>query len=216
MLNNTLRKLIDGRYICPVAATDEFEILSDPDMQAQADQWLGMIELKLSRLGSDGAFFASPKALTQADVTRIRDEFVKFRDVYGPAIQMLNLVRHAKDDFGCRMRDVVQLAELMQNVADSATLESQLRNLQVVISGASSKMKNRELLLKLLEHLRSDGYLVLTNPQTETYTVTGKVEQLVLAMQYMAEHEGIIGEDADADDLGDEGDLFEGGDEPQE
>lgn len=209
MMNSTYRKLIDGRYICPVSAPDEFEILSDKEVQARADAWLGEIELRLARLGSDGAFFAAPLTLSLGDTLRVRDEYARFRDVYGPAAQMLNLIRHAKDNFECRAGDVIQLAELMSNVTESATMEAQLRNLQGVISGTSARLKNREFIQKLLEHLRSDGYLVLSNAQTETYTVTGKIEQLVLATQFMAENEGIVGAEEDERDQ-EGGGLFDG------
>lgn len=215
MLNKTLRKLLDGKYICPISAPDEFEILGETSSQTEVDAWLGKIDLRLARLGTEGAFFAAPRKIELADALKVRDEFARYRDIYGPAVQMMNLVRHAKDEFGCRMGDVVQLAELMSNVAESATMETQLRSLHGVISGTATRLKNREFLQKLLEHLRNDGYLMLTNPQTETYTVTGKVEQLALAMQYMAEHEGIASEEEDEKD--DEGpDLFDPVEQVQE
>lgn len=195
MMNDSLRLLMDGKYICPVAFPAAFEHFESQEVQHKVDTWLGELDMRLARLGEDGAYFMAPRHIEWSDASRVRDEFVRFRDIYGPAVQMLNLVRQAKESFECRMGDVLQLAELMAAVADSATLETQLRGMYGLIAGTSLRLKNREFLQKLLEHLRSDGYLFLTNPQTETYTVTGKIDQLAAALQYIAEHESIRGDE---------------------
>lgn len=197
MIAQVLRRLLDGKYLCPVAFRAEYDQLCDENVQQEVDTWLGKIDMRLARLGEDGAFFMAPRKMGMTEAGRIRDDFAKFRDVYGPAVLMLNLIRQAKDAFMCRMGDSIQLAELMAALGESATLETQLRSMHGVVSGSAMRQNNREFLKRLLEHLRGDGYLVVANEQTETYEVTGKIDQLSAALQFIAEQEAIVGDDAE-------------------
>lgn len=194
---NVLNRLLAGDFICPVAFSHEFEQLQDPEFRAVVEDWLDKLQMRLARVGSDGAFFMAPAQLLSSHINRVRDELALFRDEYGPAVRMLNLVRQAKESFTCSMGDYVQLAELETGVNESSTLETQLRNLHGVITGVSAKHTNREFLKRLLEHLKSNGFLLLVNPQNETYQVTGKIEQLHAVLEFIAEHEAVIGTPVD-------------------
>ena len=209
MKAQTLRHLLDGDYICPIAYPLEFEYLEDAANQDAADRWLGDIDMRLARLGSDGAFFMAPRTVSPADTTRIRDDFARYRDVYGPAHRMLQLIRAGKDEFTLGVGELIQLAELNQAVNESTTLETQLRGLHSVIKDGSLRYTNRELLKRLLEHLRNDGYLVLINPTSELYKTTGKLDQLKQVLTFLAENSDIVGDPAEQEDAGLEESLFD-------
>lgn len=189
----TYRALLDGNYICPVAFKREYEFLIEPGNEAAADKWLGDIDMRLARLGTDGAFFMTQKLPSAADTARIRDDFQRYRDVYGPAHRMMQIIRSGKDEFTLTPGEYIQLAELNQAINESPTLESQLRGLQTVIRDGGAKFTNRELLKRLLEHLKNDGYLVLVNVNTEMYQTTGKVDQLKSVLTFLAENTDIVG-----------------------
>ncbi|RFP76140.1 hypothetical protein DY262_20400 [Hydrogenophaga borbori] len=50
------------------------------------------------------------------------------------------------------------------------------------------RLSNNELLRKMLDRLRAEGYLVVSNASTETYQITGKVDHLHAVMQYLVEN----------------------------
>jgi len=193
MKAQTYRALLDGNYICPVAFKREYEFLTEPGNDAAADKWLGDIDMRLARLGTDGAFFMSQTLPSADDTARIRDDFQRYRDVYGPAHRMMQIIRCGKDEFTLTPGEYVQLAELNQAINESPTLESQLRALQTVIRDGGAKFNNRELLSRLLDHLKRDGYLVLVNANTDMYQTTGKVDQLKNVLTFLAENTDIVG-----------------------
>jgi hypothetical protein len=203
MKAQTLRALLDGRYICPVAFKREYEFLIESGNEQVADKWLGEIDMRLARLGTDGAFFMAQKILSAADTARIRDDFQRYRDVYGPAHRMMQIIRSSKDEFTLTPGEYIQLAELNQAINESPTLESQLRGLQTVIHDGGAKYTNRELLKRLLDHLRNDGYLVLVNVNTEMYQTTGKVDQIKSVLTFLAENTDIVGSVAEEDTAAD-------------
>ena len=209
MKAQTLRALLDGNYICPVAYRREYEFLIETDNEQAADKWLREINMRLARLGTDGAFFMTQQTLSAEDTGRIRDDFQRYRDVYGPAHRMMQIIRSGKDEFTLTPGEYIQLAELNQAINESPTLESQLRGLQTVIRDGGAKFTNRELLKRLLEHLRNDGYLVMVNVNTEMYQTTGKVDQLKSVLTFLAENTDIVGAVADDEEVTTDLGLFD-------
>ena len=147
-----------------------------------------------ARLGEGGAFFVAPMQIMAPHIAKVRDDLKAFRDTYGPMVSMLNLIRISKEGFTCSPGDFVQLAEIERGINESSTLEMQLRALVGVISGSSLKNTNRDFLKRMLEHLKSAGYLVISNPQNETYRVTGRIDHLHAVLEFIAEQQPVIAE----------------------
>jgi hypothetical protein len=194
MYANVLNKLLAGQFICSIAFESEYEQLQGVEFRAVVEDWLDKLQMRLARLGTDGAFFMAPVQVLSSHAKKVSDELASFRDVYGPAVRMLDLIRQAKESFTCSAGDYIQLAELETGLNDSSTLETLLRNLHGVIPGASIKHNNREFLKRLLDYLKSSGYLILVNPQNETYQVTGKIDQLHAVLEFIAEQKAVIGD----------------------
>lgn len=212
MSPHVLKLLLEGAYICPVRYPDEFTLLEDTEEQEKVNDWLEKLNMRLARLGDDGAFFMSPAYIGQKDITQVKGELMKFRDEYGPAVLFLEFIRQT-DSSRVQLSpgEYIALYELDATVSTSEILETRLKSLHNVISGASARYDNRENLRRLLEHLAKDGYVVLASKDSGTYQVTGKVEQLHAVLQFLDEHKAIPDaevDDRDADDAG--GDLLEG------
>ena len=173
MRNQTLRCLLDANYICEIAFAKEYSYLTTENNQEFVNEWLSAIDMRLARVADDGPFFMAPVTLSTDDNARIREEFLRFRDVYGPAIRMLQLVRNAKDEFSLNPGEYIQHAELAQRVNEVGALSEQLRSLVGIIRESDARYTNSELVKKLLEHLRRDGYLVVVDAATEMYRSTG-------------------------------------------
>ena len=202
--------ILEGAYICNVAYPREYEYLLEAGNAEKVDAWLGEIDMQLTRIGPEGAFVMTPRNVTPAETTRIKEDFARFRDVYGPAVRMLQMIRTGRDDFRLTPGEFLQLAELNQAVNESATIESQLRAMQSVIRDGSARLKNSELLKRMLDHLTRDGYLVVVNANTEVYQTTGKIAQLSAVLTFLAENSDIAGTGPE-DSVGesDEAGLFE-------
>jgi len=192
MKSQTNYCLLAGNYICPIAFPQEYDYLLDEANRSYTNEWLGGLDMRLARVGVDGAFFMAPVVLQPQHVTKIRDDILRYRDTYGPYLQMLQLIREGSPDFTFTPGEFVSLATLMQSVSESATLDSRLRSMALFIRDAQQRFNQRELIKKLLDHLKADGYLILANATSEIYQLTGKVDQIKSVLHYLAENSEIV------------------------
>lgn len=56
-MTRKLKRLAEGKFICPVAYPEEFDLLSEEGGRAVAEAWLEQVGLRLARLSDEGAFF---------------------------------------------------------------------------------------------------------------------------------------------------------------
>jgi len=189
----TLLRLLEGQYLCAIRYKAEYEDLLDDVVSEEVNTWLEKIDMRLSRISKDGAFFMAPNLIRLSDMTRVKEELRRFRDVYGPAVAMLDLIRQSKSEsITLSPGENLQLAEMEASVIESASLENHLRAMAGVVKGYNLRHSIRENLKHLFEHLRDDGYVVLANAQTDVYQITGKIEQLYAVIEFIAENESII------------------------
>lgn len=211
MNSRVLKLLLAGEYICSVRYRDEFSILEDADEQESVNTWLESLNMRLARLGEDGAFFMAPAYIGVKEITQVKNELLKFRDEYGPAVQLLDFIRQT--DAGSVFLspgEYIALYQLEAAVSQSTMMETQLKSLLSVISNASQRNTNHENLRRLLDQLVKDGYAILVNKDSGTYQVTGKIEQLYAVLQFLDENKVIPDsevDDREADEVG--GDLVD-------
>jgi hypothetical protein len=196
---NLLKLLLSGEYICPVTHRLEYEQLLDPAECEAINEWLFSLGMRLARLGEESAFYLAYNVIGQKETTQVKNELLKFRDEYGPSVQMLDFIRQS--DAG-RVQlspgEFISLYQLEEAVAQSSMLETQLKSLLGVITNAAMRNTNHENLRKLLEHLARDGYVKLVNKDTSTYQVTGKIEQLYAVLLFLDENKVVP--DTEVDD----------------
>jgi hypothetical protein len=211
-----LKLLLAGEYVCPVRYRLEFELLGDTSEREEVDAWLLSLGMRLARLGDEGAFFLAHDHIGQKEITQVKNELLKFRDEYGPAVLLLDFIRQA--DAG-RVQlspgEYIVLYQLEAAVSQSSMLETQLKGLLSVISNAAMRNTNHENLRRLLDHLARDGYVVLANKDTGAYQVTGKIEQLYAVLQFLDENKVVPDTEVDdreevQEDLVDEANAGEG------
>lgn len=211
-----LKLLLAGEYICPVRYRMEFELLGDTSEREEVDAWLLSLGMRLARLGDEGAFFLAHDHIGQKEITQVKNELLKFRDEYGPAVLLLDFIRQA--DAG-RVQlspgEYIVLFQLDAAVSQSSMLETQLKGLLSVITNAAMRNTNHENLRRLLDHLARDGYVVLANKDTGAYQVTGKIEQLYAVLQFLDENKVVPDTEVDdreevQEDLVDEANAGEG------
>jgi hypothetical protein len=211
MNSRVLKLLLAGEYICSIRYRDEFSILEDADEQESVNTWLESLNMRLARLGEDGAFFMAPAYIGVKEITQVKNELLKFRDEYGPAVQLLDFIRQT--DAGSVFLspgEYIALYQLEAAVSQSTMMETQLKSLLSVISNASQRNTNHENLRRLLDQLVKDGYAILVNKDSGTYQVTGKIEQLYAVLQFLEENKVIPDsevDDSEAEEAG--GDLVD-------
>ncbi len=187
-----LKLLLAGEYICPIRYRDEFAVLEDNAEQEEVNNWLSALNMRLTRVGYQGAFFMAPAFIGPKEITQVKGELLKFRDEYGPAVQLLDYIRQT--DLGrvfLTPGELIALYQLETAVSQSTILETQLKSLIGVISNAAQRNTNHENLRRLMDHLVKDGYAILANKDTGTYQLTGKIDQLHAVLQFLDENKVI-------------------------
>lgn len=194
-----LKLLLAGEYICQFRYETEFLLLQDIEEQDAVKGWLLPLGMRLARLGEEGAFFLAYDHLGVKEITQVKNELLKFRDEYGPAVLMLDLIRQT-DASSVQLTpgEYVMLYQLEAAVSQSSMLETQLKGLLGVITNAAMRNTNHENLRKMMDHLARDGYVVLANKDSGAYQVTGKIEQLYAVLQFLDENKVIP--DTEVDD----------------
>lgn len=192
MNSKALKLLLAGEYLCSVRFPNEFELLNDENEREQINSWLQGLGNRLTRIGDEGAFFMAPEFIGAKEMTQVKNELLKFRDEYGPAVTLLDFIRQVKvENVLLSPGEYIQLYELDSAVSQNSTLEAMLKTLLPVIFNGAQRNTNHENLSRLMQHLAKDGYLVLANKDTGAYQVTGKIEQLYAVLQFLDESQVI-------------------------
>lgn len=199
MNQKALKLLLAGEYICPIRYRPEFDAINTPSDSEEVNGWLMKMGMRLARIGDEGAFFMTPEFIGPREVLQVKAEFIKFRDEYGPAVVLLDFIRQVKSDsLHLSPGEYIQVYDLDAAVAQSSTIETQLKSLIGLIHNGAQRNSNHENLNRLMAHLCKDGYLMLANKDTGAYQVTGKIEQLYAVLQFLDENEVIP--DSEIDD----------------
>lgn len=193
MIAAVLKTLLSGRFVCPVAYPTEYNYLTDPEVLAKVEEILDDLDYRLARTNpEDGAYYTAPKDVSALAVTRLKEDLRRFRDVYGPAVMLLDLVRQTNStEIALSPGDVVRLVRMEELIIESASLESQLNGLSHVIKGFNRRQSIRENFRKVLEQLHEEGYVILFNSQADIYKITGKIEHLYSIIEFISENEAI-------------------------
>lgn len=195
MMEKTLRRLLDGEYICTYRFKEEYNDLQSEACREEVNAWLDKLDMRLAQLGDDGAYFMASNFIGVDEIGRVREEMRRFRDVYGPAVTMLDFVRQScSDTMSLAPGDYLQLADLELTVTGSASLEEHLKGISAYVKSYSPRNSVRENLRRLVEHLKDDGYIMLVNSSTDSYQMTGKVDQLHAVISFISENEKILTE----------------------
>lgn len=211
MIAQVLKALLAGNFVCDVSFPTEHNALGDPVIRARVESVLGDLGNRLVRINEEeGAYFMAPKEISTSMTNKVKEELRRFRDIYGPAVLLLDMVRQTNStETHLSPGEFILLSKVEGLVIESASLESQLNNLAPVIKGFNPRHTIRENCRKLFEHLREDGYVVLANANSEVYQITGKIEYLYAVIEYISEHEAIVAERVD-DEVDDEQQTIDG------
>lgn len=190
--------LLAGEYICPVRYPAEFRHLQAPVNFDRAKSFLGEMDMTLSRLGDDGAFFMSRLTLSSEDLKEVKNDFLNFRDKYGVTVLVLEQIRQTVGHVKALMPgELIAVYELEMAVNNSSVLATGMATLVNVVPHASQRNSHNENLRRTMEYLVKGGYAILTNKDTSSYQLTGKVAHLYQVLQYLNDHAQIPEEHVD-------------------
>lgn len=185
---NTLTKLLEGEFICGHAHKDEYIYLQSEGVYDRVSEWLSHLEIKLSRMGIDGAFYTAPMDINEIHMNEVRGVIERFRDKVGPFVSMFDLIRKACPEVSLVPGARIDRAEVESQINKSVTLQEHLKNMLANVREASQRLTMHENIQRIMKHLQSEGYVVLHDEQKETYLVTGKIDYYHAILEKAIEH----------------------------
>ncbi|KGG86650.1 MULTISPECIES: hypothetical protein [Comamonas] len=200
-LESALKRLAEGQFVCPVQFPEEFEALEAPDGRRHADEWLGAIGYRLARLHEEGAFFMAHAIVTNEMRMRFREELRAVRNRLEPVVGFLEALRQAQGrDPRVHAGDMVWESEISEAVRNSSLLEQRIMEMRD-INGLRPTDSVNDRVRRMLENLRSEGYLVESNPTNRGYQLTGKVDYLYQLIAFIAANTPQLSEDDASDQV---------------
>lgn len=195
-ISTALKRLADGKFICPVAYPEEFDLLCEESGRAAAEAWLDQVGLRLARLGDEGAFFMAYAIADHEMRLAVREELRTVRSRLHLVVPVLEAIRQAQgQDPRLQPGDTIWESEISERVRQNAGLEQQVMELRELPGTRTGESAN-DRVRRMLDYLQKEGYAVLAHPSRHGYQITGKIEYLY----------GLLGEiAANTDALSDEG-----------
>lgn len=192
MLRNTLELFRAGNMICPISHPAEFQALES-----------GLLEQAQSALMPFGRTIVQKNDLyyssyldgnNRQDLSAMREQLRLTRDSIAPIVHFITLVirTEGRSQTLCP-GDVIKLPTLLNSISDEAAYQHELERLSAHKGFGSHKSEPNiaDRLIKVFEGLVKKGYLALSNPEAQIYTVTGSIEHFYEVLAFIAEYEQI-------------------------
>lgn len=190
-LAHTLKALLAGEFICPVAYPDGYDLLTEEAHRAVAETWVGQLGLRLVRLSDEGAFFVAPALADTEARTAVRDSLRNVRTTLAPIVPVLEAIRRAQgQDVHLQPGLALWESELAERVRLTPALEQQV--MELALPGQRLDASTNDRVSRMLEFLCKERYALPMPTDNRGYKLTGKIEFLYAVLGVIAENTELI------------------------
>ena len=200
MFDRVVQLLLSGHFVCPVSDHEGFSFLSEPSSHQAVNAYLGKIGLHLAGTRYGGAYFAAHNVIGGAERKAAREVFTDIKQTLRPLVSFLDLVMRAmQSDDLLTVGTPIEVNKLMAAIDVNPSFRSDLQTLAGQLK-VQADGTDRTRLDKVLKSFHEKGYLLLSNPEREIYQVTGKIEFIQEAIEFLMEHDAIRDDSDGSDD----------------
>ncbi|MGO1247920.1 MAG: hypothetical protein ACTHXN_10850 [Oceanisphaera sp.] len=191
-----LRKILElfriGTMICPISQPAEYQALKGGLLE-QAEAALAPYGRTIVQ--KDQLFYSSYlDANNKQDNKAMREQLRVIRDVLAPIIHFITLVIRTEGRSQILSPgEIIKLPNVLKSISDEAAYQHELERLSSHKGFGSHKGEPNiaDRLMKVFEGLEKRGYLTLSNPDAQIYTVTGSIEHFYEVLDFIVEYEQI-------------------------
>jgi hypothetical protein len=213
-LRDCLERLIQGEFICSYSQPELHRQMRNPEFADQVKDALRPFGRDLGILGDESSpdtFFARYESLDEPrDRAQLSADLVKLRDQIKPMLEFIRLFNQSGRRDGCLAPgEEISFANLLEAIEGHITYRDQLRDLagHAFFKKISSGKDNKDRLGKALECLADAGYLIKQGLDSSNYLVTGKMNYIYLALDWLAQAYEIPLASTEGADSGSQGGL---------
>ncbi|OUM00714.1 condensin complex protein MksE [Variovorax sp. JS1663] len=190
-LASTLKALLAGEFICPVAHPDGYDLLIEEEHRTVVEAWVAQLGLRLVRLSDEGAFFLAPEVPDADARTAVRESLRNVRANLSPIVPVLAAIREAQgQDSHLQPGLTLWESELAERVRLTPALEQQVMDL--ALPGLRLDASSNDRVSRMLEYLVKERYAVHVPNDSRGYKLTGKIDFLYAVLEVIAENTDLI------------------------
>lgn len=191
MFKHVIPLLLTGEFICPFTQQTAHTYLSDANHQASVDAYLEKMGLKLVQTRHGSAFFCTHLELDVDGKKSAQKNFKDIKQNLRPIVSFLELLlRITQQNDILSAGAILETHQIMTVIDANPSLRSELQSLANQ-AGIRAESTDRSRLTKILTEFCKQGYLVLVNPEREIYRITGKIEYIMVVIEFLMEHEAV-------------------------
>jgi len=192
MFEPTVKRLLQGEFVCEVSAEACFRWLRQPGNAQTVDDFLGQLGYRLGHSQNQLAYFAAYADIDAEARADIRRLFQQFKWELQPVVEWLDLMMQCqRRDAALNPGDAISFSGLLQAIENNQSLADRLQGFARFKDFLSSDDSAKGRLEKLLKTLSHWGYLTLASRDTLVYQVTGKLDYFYQALQFIQENEAL-------------------------
>lgn len=207
MFEATVKRLLQGEFICEVAAEDCFRYLKHSEQRREVEAFLGKLGYRLAGTANQLAYYAAYQQIDGEARGEIRRIFQTFRVELQPVVEWLDMMMQCQQqDVALSPGDSLSFSGLLKTIENNQALADRLQGFARFKDFLSGDDSTKGRLEKLLKTLSAWGYLHLASRDTWVYKVTGKLDYFYQALQFIQEHEELPLEQKEDD--AQQGELF--------
>lgn len=197
-LASTLKALLAGEFICPVAHPASYDLLSEGEHRAATEAWVEHLGLRLVRLSEEGAFFLAPELPDTDARAAVRETLRNVRTTLSPVVPVLEAIRQAQgQDSHLQPGLTLWESELAERVRLTPALEQQV--MELALPGMRLDASSNDRMSRMLEYLVKERYAMPVPNDSRGYKLTGKIEFLYAVLEVIAENTELISDAAVVD-----------------
>jgi hypothetical protein len=190
MFEPTVKRLLQGEFLCEVSAEDCFRYLKDAEHRREVETFLGKLGYTLSATQNQLAYYAAYRELDGEARSEVRKLFQQFKVELHPVVEWLDLMMQCQQqDASLNPGDILPFSGLLKTIEDNQALADRLQGFARFKDFLSADDSSKGRLEKLLRTLCNWGYLKLVSRDTSVYQATGKLDYFYQALEFIREHE---------------------------
>lgn len=210
MFEQVALQLLEGAFICESSSPEAFRWLSTEDAQEDISEYLDKIGRRLAKTPNDQAYYVTWKRIGQNERAEVKRTFASIKQTFRPLIHFITLCMEVeKKDSSPVPGDRLEYTMLLKAVTENSHILEVLREFgmmgkEFTVTESSAK----GMLDKVIQQMVRWGYLVLINPEQESYRFTGKLDYYYQVIDFLMENEGIADPSSqEKEDVPDQGRL---------
>lgn len=209
MFESVILKLLQGEFICGVSHPDEFRFLSEEGNQEEVSRYCAKIRRGLTKTPHESGFYLAYADVAEGDRQAIKAHFQDIKSGLGPVAMFFQLVMRATGQEDLMMHGaIIESAAVMATIDQDVALRAELQNLALYSKTTATEGSQRALFEKLINKMKGEGYLVLSNSERGLYQVTSKMEYLLDVIRFLQENDPVLAKSAEPEEEPETGQLL--------